>query len=66
MGIQKNSFPAKVVIVQFMDAHNFCVGGVKRSCIHFVEPDGKIYPFDTFNLYYRDMSVVERLREKVV
>ena len=56
----------RVVIVQFMDAHNFCVGGVKRSCIHFVEPDGKIYPFDTFNLFYRDMSVVERLREKVL
>jgi uncharacterized radical SAM superfamily Fe-S cluster-containing enzyme len=43
----------RVVIVQFMDKYNFCVGGVKRSCIHFVEPDGKIYPFDTFNLFYR-------------
>ncbi len=56
----------RVVIVQFMDKYNFCVGGVKRSCIHFVEPDGKIYPFDTFNLFYRDRAVVERLREKVI
>ena len=56
----------RVVIVQFMDKYNFCVGGVKRSCIHFVEPDGKIYPFDTFNLFYRDRAVVERLRGKVI
>jgi hypothetical protein len=56
----------RVVIVQFMDKYNFCVGGVKRSCIHFVEPDGKIYPFDTFNLFYRDKAVVEKLREKVI
>jgi len=43
----------RVVIVSFMDRFNFDLGGVKRSCIHFVEPDGKIYPFDTFNLFYR-------------
>jgi hypothetical protein len=44
----------RVVIVQFMDRYNFDLGGVKRSCVHFVEPDGKIYPFDTFNTFYRD------------
>ena len=55
----------RVVIVQFMDKYNFCVGGVKRSCVHFVEPDGKIYPFDTFNIFYRDKSVVERLRKQM-
>ncbi len=60
----ENTF--RVVIVQFMDKHNFCVGGVKRSCIHFVEPDGKIYPFDTFNLFYRDPTVVDGLRAKVL
>ena len=43
----------RVVIVQFMDRFNFDLGGVKRSCVHFVEPDGKIYPFDTFNTFYR-------------
>jgi uncharacterized radical SAM superfamily Fe-S cluster-containing enzyme len=26
---------------------------VKRSCVHFVQPDGQIIPFDTFNTYYR-------------
>jgi uncharacterized radical SAM superfamily Fe-S cluster-containing enzyme len=24
--------------------------------VHFVEPDGKIYPFDTFNTFYREGS----------
>jgi uncharacterized radical SAM superfamily Fe-S cluster-containing enzyme len=44
----------RVAIVQFMDRFNFCVGGVKRSCIHFVTPAGQIIPFDTYNLFYRD------------
>src|SRR5215469_16506579 len=44
----------RVVIVQFMDRFNFCLGGVKRSCIHFVTPNGQIIPFDTYNLFYRN------------
>jgi hypothetical protein len=24
----------RIAIVEFMDAHNFCLGRVKRSCIH--------------------------------
>lgn len=44
----------RVAIVQFMDRFNFCLGGVKRSCIHFVTPSGQIIPFDTYNLFYRD------------
>ena len=51
----------RVVIVQFMDRFNFCVGGVKRSCIHFVTPNGQIIPFDTYNLFYRNGSI-ERIR----
>ncbi len=47
----------RVVIVQFMDRYNFDLGGVKRSCVHFVEPDGKIYPFDTSNTFYREGAV---------
>ena len=44
----------RIVIMSFMDRYDFDVGSVKRSCTHFVEPDGKIYPFDTWNLFYRD------------
>ena len=52
----------RVVIVEFMDAHNFCLGRVKRSCIHFVTPEGRIIPFDTYNLFYRDAAARERRR----
>ncbi|MEM9182390.1 MAG: radical SAM protein [Pseudomonadota bacterium] len=43
----------RVVIMSFLDAHDFCISSVKRSCVHFVTPEGKIYPFDTYNLFYR-------------
>ncbi len=49
----------RVAIVQFMDRFNFCVGGVKRSCIHFVTPNGQIIPFDTYNLFYRDGRIAQ-------
>ena len=42
-----------MVVSQFLDRFNFDLGTVKRSCVHFVEPDGKIYPFDTYNTFYR-------------
>jgi hypothetical protein len=32
----------RVVISQFLDRFNFDLGGVKRSCVHFAEPDGGI------------------------
>jgi 7,8-dihydro-6-hydroxymethylpterin dimethyltransferase len=44
----------RVVIVQFLDRFNFCLAQVKRSCIHFVTPERKIIPFDTYNLFYRN------------
>ncbi len=44
----------RVTIVQFLDRFNFCIAGVKRSCIHIVHPDGRIIPFDTYNLFYRE------------
>lgn len=43
----------RIVIMGFMDKYDFDIGSVKRSCTHFVEPNGKIYPFDTWNLFYR-------------
>jgi hypothetical protein len=53
------------VIVEFMDAHNFCLGRVKRSCIHFVTPEEKIIPFETYNLFYRDAAARERMRRSL-
>ena len=43
----------RVTIVSFLDRFNFCLAGVKRSCIHFVTPDGRIIPFDTYNMLHR-------------
>ena len=43
----------RVAIIQFLDRYNFDLGTVKRSCVHFVTPDGQIIPFDTYNTFYR-------------
>ncbi len=44
----------RIMIVQFMDAHNLDIRALKKSCIHFARPDGKLIPFESFNLLYRD------------
>jgi uncharacterized radical SAM superfamily Fe-S cluster-containing enzyme len=48
----KNVF--RVLIMAFMDAVNFDVRAMKKSCVHLVQPDGRIIPFESFNLLYRD------------
>jgi uncharacterized radical SAM superfamily Fe-S cluster-containing enzyme len=52
----------RVIIMQFLDAYNFDVRSVKKTCVHIVHPDGRIIPFDTFNMFYRDGKEV-RLKE---
>ena len=47
----------RITIVEFLDRFNFCLGNVKRSCVHFVTPDGRIIPFDTYNTFYRPGAV---------
>ena len=44
----------RVLVVQFMDAYSMDIRSVKKSCIHIVHPDGRLIPFDTYNLFYRD------------
>ena len=44
----------RVIIMQFIDAWSFDVRSVKKSCVHIVHPDGRLIPFDTYNLFYRD------------
>jgi len=53
----------RVIIMQFLDAHNFDVRSVKKTCVHIVHPDGRIIPFDTFNLFYRDGK--EKMLEQI-
>lgn len=44
----------RVIIMQFIDAYNFDVRVIKKSCVHIVDKDNKIIPFETMNLFYRD------------
>ncbi len=52
----------RVLIMQFLDADSFDLRAVKKSCVHIAQPDGRLIPFDTFNLFYRD-GRAERLAE---
>ena len=58
----------RIIIMQFLDAHAFDVRSVKKSCVHIVHPeDGRIIPFDTYNLFYRgslENEVLAPLREE--
>jgi 7,8-dihydro-6-hydroxymethylpterin dimethyltransferase len=51
----------RVIIMQFIDAHSFGVRRVKKTCVHIVHPDGRLIPFDTYNLFYRDNLEQTRL-----
>ncbi len=44
----------RVLIVQFMDAQSLDIRALKKSCIHFARPDGRLIPFEAYNLFYRD------------
>jgi len=51
----------RILIVQFIDAYSFDVRSVKKTCIHIVHSDGRLIPFDTYNLFYRDHLEQTRL-----
>lgn len=44
----------RIIIMNFMDAYDFDVRAIRKSCVHIVHPDGRIIPFETMNLFYRD------------
>lgn len=48
----KNIF--RVIIMQFQDARGYDLRAVKKSCVHIVQSDGTMIPFDTHNIFYRD------------
>lgn len=52
----------RIIIMQFIDAYNFDVRAIKKSCVHIVNKDYKIIPFETMNLFYRD-DKIEKLKE---
>ena len=54
----------RIIIMNFMDAYDFDVRAVKKSCVHIVDKRGKIVPFETMNLFYRD-NTIETLRKEL-
>ncbi len=56
----------RVIVMQFYDVYNFDVRGVKKSCIHIVHKDGRIIPFDTMNIFYRNPEVERQIKLKAV
>jgi tetraether lipid synthase len=57
----------RVLIVQFMDAYSLDIRALKKSCIHFALPDGRLIPFESYNLFYRDgrESVLRTIRGEI-
>jgi hypothetical protein len=44
----------RIIIMRFIDAYDFDVRAIKKSCVHIVHKEGRIIPFETMNLFYRD------------
>jgi uncharacterized radical SAM superfamily Fe-S cluster-containing enzyme len=57
----------RVIIMQFIDAESFDLRAVRKSCVHIATPEGKLIPFDTYNLFYRDdrVKVLEKIRREI-
>ncbi len=58
----------RIIIMRFIDAYDFDVRSIKKSCVHIVSKDGRIIPFETMNLLYRDdkEATLKNLKEKSV
>jgi uncharacterized radical SAM superfamily Fe-S cluster-containing enzyme len=48
----------RIIIMRFIDAWDFDVRAIKKSCVHIVHKDGRLIPFETMNLFYRDEKEV--------
>ena len=47
----------RVTVTSFMDAYNFDVRQLMKSCVHHLLPSGHIIPFSAYNVLYRDGHV---------
>ncbi|MEP6468066.1 MAG: radical SAM protein, partial [Parafilimonas sp.] len=56
----------RIIIMRFIDAYDFDVRTIKKSCVHIVHKDGRIIPFETMNMFYRDdkEEYVKQLQEE--
>ena len=44
----------RVTITSFMDAYNFDLRQLMKSCVSFVLPSGHLVPFSAYNVLYRE------------
>jgi 7,8-dihydro-6-hydroxymethylpterin dimethyltransferase len=59
----------RIIIMRFIDAYDFDVRAIKKSCVHIVSDTQKIIPFETMNLFYRNkeqLDYLEKLRAERV
>ena len=47
----------RITTTSFMDAWNFDIRQLMKSCVHHVLPSGHLIPFCAYNLLYRDGRV---------
>ena len=47
----------RITVTSFMDAYNFDVRQLMRSCVHHVLPTGHLIPFSAYNVLYRQGHV---------
>ena len=47
----------RVTTTSFMDAYNFDVRQLMKSCVHHILPSGHVIPFSAYNVLYRDGHV---------
>jgi len=47
----------RITTTSFMDAYNFDVRQLMKSCVHFVLPTGHLIPFSAYNVLYREGHV---------
>jgi uncharacterized radical SAM superfamily Fe-S cluster-containing enzyme len=47
----------RITTTTFMDAYNFDVRQLMKSCVHHVLPTGHLIPFSAYNVLYRDGHV---------
>lgn len=47
----------RITTTSFMDAYNFDIRQLMKSCVHFVLPSGHVIPFSAYNVLYRDGNV---------
>ena len=47
----------RITTTSFMDAYNFDIRQLMKSCVHHLLPSGHLIPFCAYNLLYRDGHV---------